>query len=71
MTLTEYWQTSLLRAIDPSNTQVYIFPAMNTLMYTHPFTAKHLAVLKDELGYEIHGPITKGLACGDQGELSL
>ncbi len=49
---------------------VYVFPAMNTHMYSHPFTAKQLRIVKEELGYEIQGPIEKLLACGDLGECS-
>jgi len=56
----------MLRALDPASTRVMIFPAMNTLMYRHPLTAAHLDVVK-RLGYEVHGPISKGLACGDNG----
>lgn len=41
---------------------------MNTLMYLHPLTAQHVASLK-ALGYEVHGPIAKRLACGDLGTL--
>jgi hypothetical protein len=63
-------QTSLLRALDPSTTKTYLFPAMNTLMYTHPLTAKQLRIVKDEIGYEVHGPQAgKALACGDIGQL--
>ncbi|KAM0787936.1 hypothetical protein ACM66B_006141 [Microbotryomycetes sp. NB124-2] len=58
--------TSLLRAL-PSFVPTLVFPAMNTHMWSHPLTAKQVAVLKDELGYEIHGPIPKMLACGDVG----
>ena len=59
-------QTSMLRALDPASTRVMLFPAMNTHMYRHPLTAAHLDVVK-RLGYEVHGPISKGLACGDNG----
>lgn len=41
---------------------------MNTHMYSHPLTAKHLKMVREELGYEVHGPIGKTLACGDVGE---
>lgn len=58
--------TSMLRALDPSATRVLLFPAMNTHMYRHPLTASHLDVVK-RLGYDVHGPISKGLACGDLG----
>ena len=40
---------------------------MNTLMYSHPLTAQHLDVAQRVLGYEVHGPIEKRLACGDLG----
>jgi len=39
---------------------------MNTLMWNHPHTAKHLAELQS-LGIEIIPPIIKQLACGDVG----
>lgn len=60
-------QTSLLRALNPKDTQVMLCPAMNTQMWYHPMTAKHLKVVKEELGYTIVGPIKKALACGDDG----
>jgi phosphopantothenoylcysteine decarboxylase len=56
-----------MRAIDFTQTKVLLFPSMNTHMYTHPFTAKHLAIVQAELGYKVFGPIQKGLACGDVG----
>lgn len=62
-------QTSFLRAL-PSFVPVHLFPAMNTHMYAHPLTAKQLAVVQDELGYKVHGPVGKKLACGDIGALS-
>lgn len=62
-------QTSLLRALPPF-VPVLIFPAMNTHMYSHPLTAKQLKSVEDELGYQVHGPVAKTLACGDVGELS-
>ena len=42
-------------------------PAMNTRMWTHPFTAKHLSVLCKELGFHEVTPVSKILACGDSG----
>lgn len=59
-------QTSFLRALD-ARTPTYIFPAMNTHMYTHPLTAKHLKIVAEDIGYEVVGPIGKELACGDIG----
>jgi phosphopantothenoylcysteine decarboxylase len=42
---------------------------MNTHMYAHPFTSKHLRAAQDELGYLVLGPQGAGtLACGDEGE---
>lgn len=40
---------------------------MNTAMYSHPFTAKHLSILREELGYLVVDPVEKMLACGDIG----
>ncbi|KIJ45116.1 hypothetical protein M422DRAFT_779040 [Sphaerobolus stellatus SS14] len=58
--------TSILRATAPT-IPVYVFPAMNTLMYQHPLTERHLSVVTDILKYTVVGPIGKGLACGDVG----
>lgn len=44
----------------------YVAPAMNTLMWTHPFTSKHLSILED-LGIKVIEPIQKTLMCGDKG----
>ncbi|KIM25408.1 hypothetical protein M408DRAFT_17295 [Serendipita vermifera MAFF 305830] len=46
---------------------VWVFPAMNTLMYEHPLTAAHLKIVTEALKYRVVGPIGKGLACGDVG----
>lgn len=37
--------------------QVWIFPAMNTLMYQHPLTERHLDVVQGMLKYRVVGPI--------------
>ncbi|ODN82093.1 hypothetical protein L202_02407 [Cryptococcus amylolentus CBS 6039] len=59
--------TSLMRALSPS-TPVVLCPAMNTHMYQHRLTAKHLTIVQDELGYLVSGPQGGGrLACGDDG----
>lgn len=58
--------TSFLRALAPA-TPTWLFPAMNTLMYLHPLTAKQLEAVQTELGYEVFGPVSKRLACGDLG----
>lgn len=44
----------------------YVAPAMNTLMWTHPFTEKHLSALED-IGVKVIPPIQKTLMCGDKG----
>eukprot|EP01006_Ploeotia_vitrea_P043392 TRINITY_DN66724_c4_g4_i1.p2 TRINITY_DN66724_c4_g4~~TRINITY_DN66724_c4_g4_i1.p2 ORF type:complete len:207 (-),score=84.97 TRINITY_DN66724_c4_g4_i1:499-1119(-) len=44
-----------------------VAPAMNTLMWDHPLTAKHLAVLTNELNITVVPPVSKTLACGDTG----
>ncbi|KAJ3128450.1 hypothetical protein HK101_005393 [Irineochytrium annulatum] len=59
--------TCVLRAWDVTK-PVMVCPAMNTHMWTHPFTAKHLEVLTGTLGYTVIDPIPKLLACGDLGE---
>ncbi|KAH9976746.1 flavoprotein [Lactifluus volemus] len=58
--------TSLLRALAPT-TPTYVFPAMNTLMYEHPLTALHVRTIREVIGYNVVGPISKNLACGDLG----
>jgi phosphopantothenoylcysteine decarboxylase len=45
---------------------VVAVPAMNTLMWESPFTARHLAALA-ELGVAVVPPVAKKLACGDVG----
>jgi phosphopantothenoylcysteine decarboxylase len=56
-----------MRAIDPARTRVYVFPAMNTFMWAHPFTQPQLDTLR-KIGYTVVGPVGKKLACGDVGE---
>lgn len=58
--------TSLLRALAPT-TPTYVYPAMNTLMYEHPLTAQHIRTVRDVIGYDVVGPVSKSLACGDVG----
>ena len=56
--------TCIVRAWDASK-PVYVAPAMNTLMWTNPLTAKHLAMLPSN--YIIIPPVDKTLACKDTG----
>ncbi|KAJ3298117.1 hypothetical protein HDU79_000519 [Rhizoclosmatium sp. JEL0117] len=58
--------TCILRAWDVSK-PVLLAPAMNTHMWNHPFTSKHLALVESDLGYKVIPPISKLLACGDLG----
>ncbi|KAI8372195.1 flavoprotein [Blakeslea trispora] len=58
--------TCVLRAWD-INKPVVACPAMNTSMWHHPLTARHLDVLQSILQYHIIQPIRKTLACGDTG----
>uniref|UniRef100_A0A0G4I9D1 Flavoprotein domain-containing protein n=1 Tax=Chromera velia CCMP2878 TaxID=1169474 RepID=A0A0G4I9D1_9ALVE len=43
-----------------------VFPAMNTLMWEHAFTSRHIATIV-ELGTVVVPPVSKELACGDTG----
>jgi phosphopantothenoylcysteine decarboxylase len=45
---------------------ICIAPAMNTMMWEHPITAESLTRLT-KWGYQIIEPISKTLACGDEG----
>jgi phosphopantothenoylcysteine decarboxylase len=47
-----------------------VAPAMNTMMWEHPFTARHLKEL-ESLGVSVIPPIPKLLACGDIGNGAL
>jgi len=57
--------TCIVRAWDFSK-PMFVAPAMNTFMWTSPFTLRHLTSLED-LGVTVIAPISKKLACGDTG----
>lgn len=57
--------TSVFRAWD-FNKPVYLAPAMNTNMWTHPVTATHLKILK-QWNVKVIYPTVKKLACGQYG----
>ncbi|XP_018019346.1 uncharacterized protein LOC108675828 [Hyalella azteca] len=57
--------TSVARAWDPCKPLLFC-PAMNTFMYEHPLTARHISTLKD-FGYTEVPAISKRLMCGDEG----
>jgi phosphopantothenoylcysteine decarboxylase len=56
-----------------SKKHILVAPAMNTAMWAHPLSSKHVKVLEEEWGVEHGGwiellrPIEKELACGDVG----
>ncbi|CAI9780504.1 unnamed protein product [Fraxinus pennsylvanica] len=57
--------TCIVRAWDYSK-PFFVAPAMNTLMWNNPFTERHLMTI-DDLGISLIPPVTKRLACGDNG----
>lgn len=57
--------TCIVRAWD-SRKRLLLCPAMNTVMWNHPVTERHLNALAS-FNYEIIMPVEKKLACGDVG----
>jgi phosphopantothenoylcysteine decarboxylase len=57
--------TNIARAWD-FNKRFIVCPTMNTKMYEHPITAKHLDIL-DDWGIEIIDPQVKTLVCKETG----
>jgi len=47
--------------------KIVVAPAMNTAMWFHPLTEKHLSFLAEWDWVEVLRPIEKTLACGDVG----
>ena len=66
--ITDNCLTCVYRAWDPAR-PVVLAPAMNTLMWEHPATARHLAQITAELRgvLRVVPPVTKKLACDDTG----
>jgi len=58
--------TCIVRAWD-LNKPIVVAPAMNTHMWTNPFTMEHLAKIQSVYNLSIISPIVKTLACGDTG----
>jgi len=56
--------TTVVMALDKP---CYIFPSMNTKMYTHPAVQENIAKLS-EWGYVVYEPVEGELACGDSGK---
>ena len=57
--------TRVARGWDMSQPLI-LAPAMNTRMWKHPATARHVSMLQ-ELGAVVVQPVAKKLACGDVG----
>lgn len=72
LSVSRAWDTTGL--IDGRKKLIFVAPAMNSAMWRHPITGKHIKTLKEDWGQEpngwvrILGPIEKGLACGDVGD---
>lgn len=58
--------TCVARCWNVAEGTLIVAPAMNSLMWTHPVTARHVAVL-EEWGIRVVPPVSKRLACGDVG----
>lgn len=59
--------TSIIRSWNPT-LPIFVAPAMNTLMYTHPMTKKHLGILAEDFKFiTVLKPVEKVLVCGDIG----
>ena len=63
--------TCVARAWDLSLKPFVVCPAMNTMMWDHPLTGRHIRAVTgsppDGLGFRIIAPVEKLLACGDLG----
>lgn len=59
-------QTCVIRAWDLSKPLLFC-PAMNTAMWEHPITARHVEQLK-AFGYTEIPCVVKKLVCGDEGQ---
>jgi len=63
--------TNLIRAWNTSRVKdmptIMVAPAMNTMMWEHPLTAKQIGILKEWNWIEVLPPQNKTLACGDVG----
>ena len=66
--------TSVVRAWDtrkgqPGGPTIIAAPSMNEMMWSHPLTARQLAMLDKEWDwFEVLPPQVKALACGDVGQ---
>lgn len=69
------WDSSMedkdSKASMPEQKRIIVAPAMNTAMWRHPLTARHLRAPDDDKYYhwfDVLRPIEKELACGDTGD---
>ncbi|KAJ6788629.1 hypothetical protein PWT90_08449 [Aphanocladium album] len=60
--------SSVIRAWDTRRAAIIAAPSMNTLMWEHPLTEQHLAILRSWPWFDILLPQPKALACGDVGQ---
>ncbi|KAM3512589.1 hypothetical protein MY11210_003764 [Beauveria gryllotalpidicola] len=60
--------SSVIRAWDTRRAAIVVAPSMNTLMWEHPLTEQHLAILRSWPWFTILLPQPKALACGDVGQ---
>lgn len=68
------WDTDA--AVDGKRKVIVVAPAMNSAMWRHPVTERHIKVLREDWGveagergwFEVLLPVEKTLACGDTGD---
>ena len=67
--ISEFWHT--VAHLSPNTSMadalLQVAPAMNTYMWSSPFTSQHIDILQEQLGVDVIYPIAKALACGDVG----
>ena len=51
----------------PRDKKIFIAPAMNVNMWQNPFFQKNMKKLEEEQLYQVIGPVTGALQCGDEG----
>lgn len=51
----------------PADKKIFIAPAMNVNMWQNPFLRKNMKELEKEQSYQVVGPVTGTLQCGDEG----
>ncbi|ERN03787.1 phosphopantothenoylcysteine decarboxylase [Amborella trichopoda] len=59
--------TCVVRAWDYDTKPLFVAPAMNTLMWSNSFTKDQINSITN-LGVKVIEPVSKRLACGDQGK---